>query len=96
MWWFVFNWEILGPAFPEECNFSTYHLSIFADHAHPPMETLVPGGCDPFQQNDAPCHKAKMVQKWFKENNNEFDVLTWPPDSPDLNLVEHMQDVLDR
>lgn len=30
---------------------------------------------------------AKMVQEWFKENNNEFEVLTYPPDSPDLSLA---------
>lgn len=30
---------------------------------------------------------AKVVQEWFKENNDEFEVLAWPPDSPDLNLA---------
>lgn len=30
---------------------------------------------------------AKVVQEWFKENNDEFEVLVWPPDSPDLNLA---------
>ena len=35
-----------------------------------------------------------MVQEWFEEHNNKFEVLTWPPNSQDLNPVEHLWDVL--
>ncbi|KAK3518097.1 hypothetical protein QTP70_033324, partial [Hemibagrus guttatus] len=42
------------------------------------------------------CHKAEMVQEWFDEHNKEFEVLTWPPNSPDLNPIEHLWDVLDK
>ncbi|KAK3534057.1 hypothetical protein QTP86_001193 [Hemibagrus guttatus] len=37
-----------------------------------------------------------QVQKWFDEHNNEFEVLTRPPNSPDLKPVEHLWDVLDK
>ncbi|KAK3510356.1 hypothetical protein QTP70_004933 [Hemibagrus guttatus] len=60
------------------------------------METVFPDGCDLFQQDNAQCHKAKTVQEWFDEHNNEFEVLTWPPNSPDLNPIEHLWDVLDK
>lgn len=36
-----------------------------------------------FQQDGAPCHTAKVVQKWFKDN--KFDLLERPGNSPDLN-----------
>ncbi|KAK3560189.1 hypothetical protein QTP86_000653 [Hemibagrus guttatus] len=36
------------------------------------------------KQDNTPCDKSKMVQEWFDEYNNEFEVLTWPPNSPDL------------
>ncbi|KAK3519389.1 hypothetical protein QTP70_026949 [Hemibagrus guttatus] len=51
---------------------------------------------DIHQQDNAACHKAKMVQEWFDEHNNQFEVLTWPPNSPDLNPIQHLLDVLDK
>ncbi|KAK3547977.1 hypothetical protein QTP70_001641 [Hemibagrus guttatus] len=47
-------------------------------------------------QGNAQCHKAKMVQEWFDEHNNEFEVLTWPPNSPDLKPIKNLWDVLDK
>ncbi|KAK3510151.1 hypothetical protein QTP70_026736 [Hemibagrus guttatus] len=77
------------------CSARTTYLSIVTDHLHPFMETVFPDGCGLFQQNNTPCHKAKMGQEWFDEHN-EFEVLTWPPNSPDLNPTEHLWDVLDK
>ena len=47
-----------------------------------------------FQQDNAPCHKAKAVTIWFQENN--IKVLQWPARSPDLNPIENIWTVLDR
>ncbi|KAK3525325.1 hypothetical protein QTP86_029840, partial [Hemibagrus guttatus] len=47
-------------------------------------------------QDNAPCHKEKMVQEWFDEHNNQFEVLTPPPNSPDLNPIQYLWDVLDK
>ena len=35
-----------------------------------------------------------MVQEWFEEHNNEFEVMTWPPNPPHLNPIEHLWDVV--
>ena len=59
------------------------------------METVFPDGCGLSQQVNVLCHKAKMVQEWFEEHNNECEVLTWPPNFPDLNPI-HLWDVLDK
>lgn len=39
-----------------------------------------------FQQDNAPCHTAKLTAKFFRERKVEY--LTWPANSPDLNLIE--------
>ena len=42
-----------------------------------------------FQQDNAPFHKAQIISDWFLEPDNKLTVLQWPPQSPDLNPVEH-------
>ncbi|KAF7640777.1 hypothetical protein LDENG_00015010, partial [Lucifuga dentata] len=41
-------------------------------------------------------HTAEIVQEWFEEHDKEFKVLTWPPNSPDLNPIEHLWDVMEK
>ncbi|GBM22810.1 hypothetical protein AVEN_226480-1 [Araneus ventricosus] len=72
------------------------YLNIIADQLHPYMAFVFQTGNGIFLQNSAPCHKARIVLEWFEEHTDEFHLISWPPNSPDLNPVEHIWDVMER
>ncbi|GBN63347.1 hypothetical protein AVEN_136055-1 [Araneus ventricosus] len=58
-----------------------------------------------YQQDNARCppglkseewRTAPSVCPWIEEHQDEFTVLPWPANSPDLNTIENLRDHLDR
>ncbi len=86
MVWGIFSLHTLGPLVSIEHRLNaTASLSIVADHVCPFMTTVYPSSDGYFQQDKAPCHKAQIISDWFLEHDNEFTLLKWLPQSPDLN-----------
>jgi len=66
MVWGMFSWHTLDPlvALVHRLN-ATAYLSIDFDHGHPFMATMYPSSDGYFQQNNAACHKARIISNWF-------------------------------
>ncbi|GBM92150.1 hypothetical protein AVEN_202721-1 [Araneus ventricosus] len=72
------------------------NLNIIADQLHPYIAFVFPTENGVFQQDNALCHKARIVLEWFKEHTDEFHLKSWSPNSRDLNPMEHIWDVMER
>uniref|UniRef100_A0A3Q2PSX3 Mitochondrial ribosomal protein L58 n=1 Tax=Fundulus heteroclitus TaxID=8078 RepID=A0A3Q2PSX3_FUNHE len=95
--WGIFSWHKLGPLVPiERCLSATDYLGLLGDHVHPFMSTVYPSADGCFQQGNAPCHNADVISNWFLEHKEEFTVLRLPPQSPDLNAMEHLWEMVER
>ena len=94
--WPTFGWENLSPSIHADATVThTAYLKIVAEHIHTFTAMVFPDGSGLFQQDNTSCRAAKIVQEWFEEHDKEFKVLPCPPNSPDLNLMEHPWDVLE-
>lgn len=49
-----------------------------------------------FQQDNELCHAPQTIPKKIFAVCKRFKVMTWPPNYPDLNPVEHLCDVLNK
>ena len=47
-----------------------------------------------FMQDNAPCHTAAVTKHFL--SNEDITALEWPAQSPDLNLIEHLWDWIEK
>lgn len=84
-------WETLGLGIHVNVTLPhTTYLNIDAHQIHSSMAMVFLDGSG-FQQDNEPCHTVGIVQEWFEEHDQEFKVLPWPLNSPDLNVNKHVR-----
>ncbi|GBN67386.1 hypothetical protein AVEN_206033-1 [Araneus ventricosus] len=97
MRWGTLSWAALGPVVVvEQTMKAANYLNIIADQLHPYMAFVFPTGNGIFKQDNASCHKARIVLECFEEHTDEFHLMSWLPNSQNLNLMEHISDVMER
>ena len=86
MFWGCFSKLGLGPLVALEGNMNAVkYIELLQDTVLP--ELAAAGRPMVFMQDNAPCHKAKVVMDFLAENN--IETLRWPPQSPDMNPIEN-------
>ncbi len=71
------------------------YIDTLENELMPSVEILCNGDSDwIFQQDNAPCHKSRLVNSYFVEN--KIRVMPWPLRSPDLNPIEHVWNFIDK
>ena len=64
------------------------YIGILKNNVKASAEKLHLGENWKYQQDNDPKHTAKVVKKWFGDNN--VNVLEWPSQRPDLNPIENL------
>ncbi|GFS59245.1 DDE_3 domain-containing protein [Trichonephila clavipes] len=66
------------------------YASFLADHVPPNMRFDFPQEDEIYQRDSVECHLAGSVCTWLEEHLDEFTVLPFPANSPDLSSIENL------
>jgi len=95
MIWGCFVGNKLGPIVFINGSVNTQvYINILTDSLLPFIDALNAGGITDvvFQQDNATPHSYKKTRQWLADAAREhgFLVMEWPPNSPDMNPIEHL------
>ena len=92
MFWGCFSKSKVGNLIPIESYMNSQkYLEILQNELNQNLEKT---GCETFQDDSAPCHRAKIIKEYFQKEN--ITQLPWPGNSHDLNPIENLWAMLKR
>ncbi len=97
MMWGCFSYRGPGPLVPIEGNMNANkYRETLNEHLVPQVNAWFAARIRRciFQQDNAPCHKALMVRQFL--DNQRFQVMNWPPYSPDISPIENLWAIIKR
>lgn len=89
MIWGCVTWEGVGTVTAVNGNINAEkYQEILDENLWPAVARHFPAGNYLFQQDNAPVHRARSTQQFLHRNN--ISTLSWPAQSPDLNIIENL------
>ena len=89
MFWGCLTYEGVGTLGPVESDInSKKYIEVLDEHLWPVIAKLPPDRAYIFQEDNATVHTSRETTHWKQEN--KIPCMTWPPQSPDINIIENV------